>query len=36
VDLASITATDARRATVTTADGRTFETTDNGRNWRNR
>jgi hypothetical protein len=35
VDLTSITATDARRATVTTADGRTFETTDNGRNWRN-
>jgi hypothetical protein len=36
VDLTSITATDARRATVTTADGRTFRTEDSGRNWRNR
>jgi hypothetical protein len=35
VDLVSITADDARRATVTTADGRTFQTNDNGRNWRN-
>ena len=35
VDLVSVTAIDARRATVTAADGRTFETTDNGRNWRN-
>lgn len=33
VDLTSITAADARRATVTTADGRTFQTTDSGRNW---
>ena len=33
VDLASITAADARRATVTTADGRTFLTEDSGRNW---
>ena len=36
VDLTSITAADARRATVTTADGRTFHTEDSGRNWRNR
>ena len=36
VDLTSITAADARRATVTTADGRTFVTEDSGRNWRNR
>ena len=35
VDLVSVTAADARRATVTTADGRTFQTSDNGRNWRN-
>lgn len=35
VDLTSITATDARRATVTTADGRVFHTDDSGRNWRN-
>jgi hypothetical protein len=34
VDLTSITAADARRATVTTADGRTFHTEDSGRNWR--
>jgi photosystem II stability/assembly factor-like uncharacterized protein len=35
VDLVAVTASDARRATVTTTDGRTFQTTDNGRNWRN-
>ena len=35
IDLVTITAADARRATVTTADGRTFQTVDNGRNWRN-
>ena len=35
VDLIAITATNARRATVTTTDGRTFITDDNGRNWRN-
>ena len=34
VDLASIAAIDARRATVTTADGRTFQTDDGGQNWR--
>ena len=34
VDVASITATDARSATVTTVDGRTFRTDDSGRNWR--
>ena len=34
VDLTSVTATDARRATVTAADGRTFSTGDSGRNWR--
>ena len=34
VDLTSVTATDARRATVTAADGRTFSTQDSGRNWR--
>lgn len=33
-DLVSVTALDARRATVVTADGRTFDTADNGRNWR--
>jgi hypothetical protein len=33
VDLTSITAADARRATVTTADGRTFHTENSGRNW---
>ena len=35
IDLVSVTAADAQRATVTTADGRTFRTEDNGRNWRN-
>ena len=35
VDLVSVTAADALRATVTTADGRTFQTSDNGLNWRN-
>ena len=35
VDLVSVTALDARRATVVTADGRIFETVDNGQNWRN-
>lgn len=34
VDVASITATDARSAVATTADGRTFRTGDSGRNWR--
>ena len=34
VDLTGITATDARTATVTTADGRRFRTDDSGRNWR--
>ena len=34
VDLTSVTATDARRAIVTAADGRTFSTEDSGRNWR--
>ncbi len=34
VDLTAITATDARRATVTTADGRRFRTDDSGRTWR--
>lgn len=34
VDVTSITATDARAATVTTADGRRFTTNDSGRNWR--
>jgi hypothetical protein len=34
VDVASINATDARSATVTTVDGRTFRTDDSGRNWR--
>ena len=33
VDLASVHATDDRRATITTADGRTFETTDGGVTW---
>lgn len=34
VDLTSITAADARTATVTTADGRRFRTEDSGRTWR--
>ena len=34
VDVLSIKATDARSATVTIADGRTFHTDDSGRNWR--
>ena len=34
VDLTAITATDARTATVTTADGRRFRTDDSGRTWR--
>jgi hypothetical protein len=34
VDLAGIAAVDARTATVTTADGRRFETGDGGRSWR--
>jgi hypothetical protein len=33
-DLIAVSATDARRATVTTADGRIYRTEDNGRNWR--
>jgi len=36
VDLASVHATDDRRATITTADGRTFETTDGGVTWNRR
>ena len=35
-DLAAVTATDARTATVTTADGRLFGTTDGGRTWTRR
>ena len=34
VDLTSVTATDARNATVTAADGRRFRTDDSGRTWR--
>lgn len=34
VDVASIVAADARSASVTTVDGRTFSTADSGRNWR--
>jgi photosystem II stability/assembly factor-like uncharacterized protein len=34
VDLRSITATDSENATVTTADGRVFATTDGGQTWR--
>ena len=33
LDLAGISATDARTATVTAADGRTFSTSDGGMNW---
>ena len=33
VDLVGVKATDARQATVTTADGRAFRTTDGGRTW---
>ena len=32
-DLASVTATDARSATITTTDGRQFRTDDGGRTW---
>jgi photosystem II stability/assembly factor-like uncharacterized protein len=32
-DLAAVQATDARRATVTTADGRVFRTEDAGQTW---
>ena len=34
IDLAAISAADARAATVTTADGRRFRTDDSGRTWR--
>ncbi len=34
VDLRGVTATDATRATVTTADGRVFRTIDGGASWR--
>jgi len=34
IDLTAVTAVDARTATVTTADGRRFETADGGRTWR--
>jgi hypothetical protein len=34
VDLTAVTATDERRAVVTTVDGRRFETEDAGRTWR--
>jgi photosystem II stability/assembly factor-like uncharacterized protein len=34
VDLSGVTATDARTATVMTADGRTFSTSDGGMTWR--
>jgi photosystem II stability/assembly factor-like uncharacterized protein len=33
VDLRSITASDGDNATVITADGRTFVTTDGGQSW---
>jgi photosystem II stability/assembly factor-like uncharacterized protein len=32
-DLSAVTATDAATATVTTADGREFNTTDAGKTW---
>ena len=35
-DLSAVRATDARSASVTTADGRIFETTDGGRTWARR
>lgn len=34
VDLTAVTATDGSHATVTTADGRVFQTADGGRTWR--
>ena len=34
LDLASVAATDARIAMVTTVDGRRFRTDDGGRTWR--
>jgi len=36
VDLTAVTATDERRAVVTTADGRAFQTADGGRTWQRR
>ena len=36
VDFTAVSSPDARTATVTTADGRTFGTTDGGRNWTRR
>lgn len=36
VDLTAVTATDERRAVVTAADGRAFETADGGRTWQRR
>jgi photosystem II stability/assembly factor-like uncharacterized protein len=35
-DLTAVTSPDARTATVTTADGRQFGTTDGGRTWTRR
>ena len=35
-DLVAVTASDARTATLTTADGRQFATTDGGRTWTRR
>ncbi len=34
IDLAGVRATDARSATVTTRDGRRFQTTDAGLTWK--
>lgn len=36
IDLTAVTATDERNAVVTAADGRTFQTADGGRTWRQR
>jgi photosystem II stability/assembly factor-like uncharacterized protein len=33
-DLSAVKATDARSASVSTVDGRTFSTTDGGATWR--
>jgi len=33
-DLVAVQATNAQTATITTADGRTFQTTDGGRSWK--
>lgn len=33
-DFSAVSANDAKNATVTTADGRSFQTTDGGKHWK--